>query len=42
MDENVQKTCWGVAARAVIGFGGIILLAWLFGGGFTAAIIAAS
>lgn len=43
MDDSVQKSCWGVAARAVVGFAGIILLAWLFGGGNeTAAILAAS
>jgi hypothetical protein len=32
MDESVQRTCWGVTAKAVIGFAGIILLAWLFSG----------
>ena len=32
MDESVQKSCWGVTAKAVIGFAGIILLAWLVGG----------
>lgn len=29
MDESVQKSCWGVTAKAVIGFAGIMMLAWL-------------
>ena len=41
MDESVQKSCWGVTAKAVIGFACIIMLAWLFGGPETASIIAA-
>lgn len=41
MDESVQKSCWGVTAKAVIGFAGIMLLAWLFGGSETAVILAA-
>lgn len=40
MDESVQKSCWGVTAKAVIGFAGIMLLAWLFGGAETATILA--
>ena len=32
MDDVVQKSCWGIAAKAVIGFAVIILLAWLIGG----------
>lgn len=32
MDETVQKSCWGITARAVIGFTGILVLAFLFGG----------
>lgn len=42
MDDSVQKSCWGVAAKAVMGFAFIILFAWLIGGGETAAIIAAN
>ncbi len=42
MDETIQKSCWGVTAKAVIGIAGIILLAWLFGGGETSAMLAAS
>lgn len=41
MDDSVQKSCWGVAAKAAIGFAGIILLAWLVGDGDTVAVIAA-
>jgi len=41
MDESVQKTCWGVTAKAVIGFAGIILLAWIFSGPASAATIIA-
>ncbi|SFI68542.1 hypothetical protein SAMN03080618_01087 [Aquamicrobium aerolatum DSM 21857] len=39
MDESVQKTCWGVTAKAAIGFAGIILLAWLFSGSANAAAL---
>lgn len=42
MDERVQKSCWGVAAKAVIGFAGLILLAWLAGGSETVSVLAAS
>lgn len=42
MDEIVQKSCWGVAAKAVVGFAFVILLAWLIGGSETAAVVAAS
>ncbi len=42
MDDSVQKSCWGVTAKAVIGFAFIILLAWLIGGSETAAVVAAS
>ena len=38
MDESVQKSCWGVTAKAVIGFAGILLLAWLFSGNAHAAV----
>lgn len=41
MDDSVQKSCWGVTAKAVIGIAGIMLLAWLFGGAETAAVLAA-
>ncbi len=41
MDDIVQKSCWGVAAKAVAGFAFIILLAWLIGGAETAAVVAA-
>ena len=32
MEDHVQKSCWGVTAKAVLGFAGILLLAWLIGG----------
>lgn len=32
MESTVQKSCWGVAVRAVIGFTTVLLLAYLFGG----------
>jgi hypothetical protein len=38
MDESVQKSCWGVTAKAVVGFAGILLLAWLFSGNAHAAV----
>lgn len=41
MDEIVQKSCWGVAAKAVVGFAFIILLTWLIGGAESAAVVAA-
>jgi len=41
MDETVQKSCWGVTAKAVIGFAFIILVAWLIGGGESTAILTA-
>ena len=41
MDDSVQKSCWGVAAKAVAGFAGIMLMAWLFGGSEAGVILAA-
>jgi hypothetical protein len=35
MDDSVQKSCWGVTAKAVIGIAGLILVIWLFGGAET-------
>ncbi len=32
MEETVQKSCWGVTARTVIGFVGLLALIYLFGG----------
>lgn len=42
MDDNVQKSCWGLTAKAVLGVAGIILLAWLVSGADKVAVIAAS
>ncbi len=41
MDDSVQKSCWGVTAKAILGFAGIILIAWLIGGAESAAVMAA-
>jgi len=41
MDETVQKSCWGVTAKAVLGFACILFVAWLIGGGESAAVLAA-
>ena len=41
MDDSVQKSCWGVAAKAVAGFAFIILIAWLVAGVETATVAAA-
>ena len=41
MDETVQKSCWGVTAKAVLGFACIIFVAWLIGGGESVAVLAA-
>jgi hypothetical protein len=32
MESTVQKSCWGVTARAVLGFGAVLVVAYLFGG----------
>lgn len=39
LDDSVQKSCWGLTAKAAIGFVGLILLAWLISGGETVAIV---
>lgn len=41
MDDSVQKSCWGLTAKAVIGFAGFLLIAWLVSGAETAAVVAA-
>ncbi|WP_395446736.1 hypothetical protein [Aminobacter sp. UC22_36] len=41
MDDGVQKSCWGLTAKAVIGFAGFLLLAWLVSGAQTTAVVAA-
>ncbi len=40
MEDSVNKSCWGLTAKAVVGFAGIILLAWLVSGSETAAVLA--
>lgn len=42
MDESVQKSCWGVTAKAVIGLACIILVAWLITGSESGAVVAAA
>lgn len=42
MDNTVPKSCWGVTAKAIVGFAGLILLAWLVGGAEHATILASS
>lgn len=32
MEDTIQKSCWGVTVRAVIGFAGLLVLAYFFGG----------
>jgi hypothetical protein len=41
MDDGVQKSCWGLTAKAVIGFAGFLLLAWLVSGAQSTAVVAA-
>lgn len=41
MDESVQKSCWGVTAKAVIGFAAILLVAWLIVGQEAAVVVGA-
>ncbi len=40
MDDSVERSCWGVTVKAVIGLAGIIFLAWLLVGAETAAVVA--
>lgn len=32
MEDTAQKSCWGVTVRALIGFTGLLVLAYMFGG----------
>ena len=32
METTAQKSCWGVTVRAVLGFGAVLVIAYLFGG----------
>jgi hypothetical protein len=42
MDDSVQKSCWGVALKAVVAFGVAMAAIWLIGGGDSAAVLAAA
>lgn len=41
MDDDVQKSCWGLTAKAVVGFAVFLLLAWLVSGGAEKAAVVA-
>jgi hypothetical protein len=41
MDDSVQKSCWGVTAKAVLGFAVVLLLVWLVTGTQSASVVAA-
>lgn len=41
MDEQVQKSCWGVTAWAVFLAGGILALMYVFGGDVSSATVVA-
>lgn len=42
MDDSVQKSCWGVTLKAVLGVAGLMLVVWLFShdGGTASAVLA--
>lgn len=40
MDEQVQKSCWGVTVWAVLLAGGALALMYVFGGDVTPATVA--
>ena len=40
MDDTVQKSCWGLAAKAAVAVACIIFIAWLFGATDTATVLA--
>jgi hypothetical protein len=42
MDDQVQKSCWGVTAWAVAGFALVLFVAMVAGGGETVALASAS
>lgn len=42
MDDGVQKSCWSVTTKAILGFVCILALAYLIGSPETAAVIAAN
>ncbi|MFU0504560.1 hypothetical protein [Pseudaminobacter sp. NGMCC 1.201702] len=42
MGDGIQKSCWGLTAKAVIGIAGLILLTWLVGGIDTATMLASN
>ncbi len=42
MVDTTPKSCWGLTAKAVVGFAGVLLLVWLVGGSETAAVLVTS
>ena len=42
MDEQAQKSCWGLTVKAAIGFAALIFVAWLFTGAETVAMVASN
>lgn len=40
MNDKVQPSCWGLAAKAVLGIAGLMVLAWLAGGPEATAVLA--
>lgn len=40
MDDSVQKSCWGITAWAVVGFGCVVVLALMFGASDVATVVA--
>ncbi len=42
MEDTVEKSCWGVALKAVIGFAVVMAAVWLAGGETTAVLATAA
>jgi hypothetical protein len=40
MDDSVQKSCWGVTIKAVIGLAVVMLVVWLVSGAQNATAVA--
>lgn len=40
MDDQAEKSCWGVTVKAVIGIAALLALAWLVGGAEAGAVAA--
>ncbi|MDS1135361.1 hypothetical protein [Nitratireductor indicus] len=42
MDDIIERSCWGVAVKAVICLAAIIFMAWLFVGAEAASVVASA